>query len=217
MKSIFKKSVIYLSISLFMIGFQVDSFAQGNSEKAKEEKGIAKNKPSEEIITGVEKELERQKELEKEHEKMHETDKHMGGKPLQKNKGNSEGDDKGNKYGKMKSDLDEMEFAHIRSEEAKQKMMATHKNMQEAYEAIKRSEEKIAAAKERLWKAEKEETMSDEEIAEKKDKIEKAEAKVAEAAKRLEMQHMQLHEKMMGTKKIDKEEIKEAEEVVIEE
>lgn len=47
--------------------------------------------------------------------------------------------------------------------------------------------------------------MTEEEIAEKQDKIRKAERKVAEAKERLKMQHNQVHEKMMETKKAKKE------------
>lgn len=61
---------------------------------------MAKSKSSSEISKEVEKELESQEVMDEEHDEMHETDKHMDGKPLQKNKGKSEENHHGKCMGK---------------------------------------------------------------------------------------------------------------------
>jgi hypothetical protein len=210
METNLKKSIIYVSILVFIAMFQIESFAQGKSEKSKEKK---KSATSREISTEIEKELESQEVMDQEHEEMHKSDRHMDGKPLEKKKGKLKDDHHERMHGKEKGKMDGNEFGHIRSEEAKKKMMATHENMQKAQEAIKRSEEKIATAKVRLLQTESEGNISKEDLAAKREKIKEAEQKVAEAKNRLKAQHNQVHDKMMETKKLRKEKIKSAEEV----
>jgi colicin import membrane protein len=208
MKDILKNGFVIVLSILLILAFENDVLGQGKSQEKKEHK--------EARWTSSEKMQEKRGEKSdsvKVQGKMREAKKesiHMSNHGGEKGKGHKE-----MHYGN--GDMHGREFGHIRSEDAKQKMIKTHENMQKAEAAIKRSEEKIAQAKERLLKAEKEKSLSEEEIATKMEKIKKAEEKLTEAKEHLKTQHNEIHDKMMETKKPRKKKIKENEEVELEE
>lgn len=150
-----KSHLIYLLLITACFSLALNAQEKANNETLVTSEERQNNK----LKSDIEKELEQEDLLEADHQKMHE-DENMALKKAN-NKTQPEKD--------LKNSLQQ-----LRSEKAKDKLINTHKNMEQAEAVLIRTEEKIAQAKEKIADPTYTKKFTPEELKEKEENLNKA-------------------------------------------